>query len=74
MNYIVDRLQLSIDFLSIDFLLINYIVDRLQLSMGFLSIDFLSMDYIIDRWHLSMDLTECNIDQNLHSELHYQYY
>ena len=48
MNYIVDRLQLSIDFLSIDFLSINYIVDRLQLSMGFLSIDFLSINYIVD--------------------------
>ena len=55
MNYIVDRLQLSIDFLSIDFLSINYIVDRLQLSIDFLSIDFISMNYIVDRLQLSID-------------------
>ena len=48
MNYIVDRLQLWIDFFLIDFISINYIVDRLQLSMGFLSIDFLSINYIVD--------------------------
>ena len=54
MNYIVDRLQLWIDFLSIDFISMNYIVDRLQLSIDFFLIDFISINYIVDRLQLSM--------------------